>query len=58
VFASVAIDLLLIVTRPLREVDALAHKIGKLLCHEAVDPRKRRPGLLEAVEGRTHQYRT
>jgi hypothetical protein len=33
VFASVAIDLLLIVTRPLREVDALAHKIGKLLCH-------------------------
>jgi IS4 transposase len=57
VFASVALDLLRIVTRPLREVEDLAKKIGVLMIHEAVDPRKNRPGLLEAVESRAHQYR-
>lgn len=57
VFASVALDLLRIVTRPLREVEQLAKTIGKLLRHEAVDPRRNRPGLLDAVENRTHQYR-
>lgn len=58
VFAAIALDLLRIVTRPLREVKELAKNIAVLMIHEAVDPRKSRPGLLEAVEGRTHQYRT
>lgn len=57
VFASVALELLRIAIRPLREVEDLARKIGVLMIHEAVDPRKKRPGLLEAVENRTHQYR-
>lgn len=54
---SVAAELLLIVTRPPRELNALLRRISATLLHEAPNPNAGRPGLLEAVERRTHAYR-
>ena len=56
--STVAFELLLIATRPLRAVEDIIKRISTVLLHEAVDPRKTRPGLLQAVEGHTHRYRT
>jgi putative transposase len=48
--------LLAVVARP-RETDALLARVSDILLHEAVDPNKKRPTLLCAVEGRAHRYR-
>ena len=55
---SVAAELLLIVTRPPRELKGLLHRVRANLLHEAVDANVRRPGLLGAVETRSHRYRS
>jgi putative transposase len=57
VLQSVAPELLLIMLRPRREVKALLRRTTALLDYEAVDPNKKRPTLLPAVEARTHEYR-
>jgi putative transposase len=54
---SISTELLLIVTRPPRELKSLIQRLTATLLHEAVDPNLGRPGLLAAVEGRTHAYR-
>jgi hypothetical protein len=54
---SASTELLLIVTRPPRELKALLQRLNATFLHEAVDPNVRRPGLLSAVETRTHAYR-
>jgi putative transposase len=56
-FSTVAFDLLLIATRPLREIEDLIKRTSIVLLHEAVDPNRKRPDLLVAVESRTHKYR-
>lgn len=58
VVGTVAADLLLIATQPPRAIEGVVKRVNAVLLHEAVDPRKTRPGLLGAVEGRTHQYGT
>jgi putative transposase len=55
---SISTELLLIVTRPPRELKSLLQRVSAILLHEAVDPNANRPGLLTAVEGRSHAYRT
>jgi IS4 transposase len=57
VLESVSAELLLIVTRPPRELKQLLERIRATLLHEAVDPNAHRPGLLQSVEGRSHAYR-
>jgi IS4 transposase len=57
VLESVAPELLLIMTRPLREMKGLLRRTEAILLYEAVDPNKKRPTLLKAVETRTHRYR-
>jgi IS4 transposase len=57
VLVSVAPELLLIMTRPLREIKGLLRRTEDVLLHEAVDPNQKRPTLLRAVETRTHRYR-
>jgi IS4 transposase len=54
---SASTELLLIVTRPPRELKALLQRVNATFLHEAVDPNIRRSGLLNAVETRTHAYR-
>ena len=54
---SASTELLLIVTRPPRELKALLQRVNATFLHEAVDPNIRRSGLLSAVETRTHAYR-
>lgn len=54
---SISTELLLIVTRPPRELKRLLQRVSATLLHEAVDPNANRPGLLAAVEGRSHAYR-
>jgi putative transposase len=54
---SLSAELLLIVTRPPRELQSLIRRVSATLLHEAVDPNASRPGLLAAVEGRSHAYR-
>jgi hypothetical protein len=54
---SVAPELLLIMTRPLREMKGLLRRTEAILLYEAVDPNKKQPTLLKAVETRTHRYR-
>lgn len=54
---SASTELLLIVTRPPRELKALLERVNATFLHEAVDPNIRRSGLLNAVETRTHAYR-
>lgn len=56
--SAVAFELLLIATRPLRTIEDITKRVSAVLLHEAVDPRRTRPGLLQAVEDRTHRYRT
>jgi IS4 transposase len=55
VFASVAHDLLTVVTRPLGAARLLLRAVDKVLLHEAVDPNAARHGLLVSVEQRTHR---
>jgi putative transposase len=50
-------ELLQIVTRPPRELKTLLRRVSATLLHEAIDPNAHRPGLLAAVEGRSHTYR-
>lgn len=50
VFTSVAHDLLRIFTRRLGRIRTLLRDVTRLLLHEAVDPNRRRNGLLRAVE--------
>ena len=57
VLESVASELLQIMIRPLREIRPLLERISTLFHHEAGDPNRGRPSLLEAVETRTHRYR-
>jgi len=57
VLESVAPELLQIMTSSLREIRPLLERITALFRHEAGDPNRRRPSLLQAVEGRTHRYR-
>jgi putative transposase len=57
VLESVSSELLLIVTRPPRELKEILKRVNATLLHEAVDPNARRPGLLGAVEQRSHAYR-
>ncbi len=54
---STSTELLLIVTRPPRELKTLLQRVSATFLHEAVDPNVGRPGLLKAVETRTHAYR-
>lgn len=54
VFAAYAGDLLVLVTRPPRDVAAHAHQLQRAIFHEAVDPNRNRPGLLADIEGRNH----
>lgn len=54
---SASTELLLIVTRPPRELKTLLQRVNATFLHEAVDPNVVRPGLLKAVETRTHAYR-
>jgi IS4 transposase len=54
---SISPELLLIVTRPPRELKSLLERLSATLLHEAVDPNTKRPGLLAAVEARSHAYR-
>jgi IS4 transposase len=54
---ALAGDLLHIVTRPPRELGSLLRRVASTLLHEAVDPNAERPGLLGAVEARSHAYR-
>lgn len=56
-FASMCTELLLIVTRPPRELKDLLRRLSAILLHEAVDPNASRHGLLQAVEQRSHVYR-
>jgi putative transposase len=56
-FAVVAHDLLLLMTRPPRESRLTERLISILLLHEAVDPNRDRPSLIPAVEMRRHVYR-
>ena len=58
VSASVAHDLLRIVVRPPREVRSLERDIAKTLLHEAPDPNRSRPTLLQSVEDGVHDYTT
>jgi IS4 transposase len=53
----VAQELLVIVLLPARLTRDLQRRVAQTLLYEAVDPNKRRPSLLCAVEGRTHRYR-
>jgi IS4 transposase len=57
IFASVALDLLRLVTSPLREAEPLLTRLSAVLLHEAVDPNRTRRGLLGDVENRSHHYR-
>jgi putative transposase len=50
-------ELLQIVTRPPRELAALLQRVSATLLHEAIDPHAHRPGLLPAIEARSHVYR-
>jgi putative transposase len=54
---SVMGDILLLALRPPREMRDLCRRVGKTIRHEAIDPNKKRPTLLQAVETRTHTYR-
>jgi len=54
---SISTELLLIVTRPPRELKSLLQRVSATLLHEAIDPNANRPGLLAAVESRSHAYR-
>ncbi len=54
---AISTELLLIVTRPPRELKSLLQRVSATLLHEAVDPNANRPGLLAAVEARSHAYR-
>jgi IS4 transposase len=54
---ALAGDLLHIVTRPPRELTSLLRRVTSTLLHEAIDPNAHRPGLLAAVEARSHAYR-
>ena len=56
-FAAVAHDLLLLMTRPPRETRLMERLVSILLLHEAVDPNRDRPSLIHAVELRRHVYR-
>ena len=56
-FAAVATDLLLLMTRPPRETRLTERLVSILLLHEAVDPNRDRPSLIHAVESRRHAYR-
>jgi len=56
-FAAVAHDLLLLMTRPPRETRLIERLVSILLLHEAVDPNRDRPSLIPAVEMRRHVYR-
>jgi IS4 transposase len=56
VVASVAQELLMLVTRPPREVNWLEKHVTTTLLHEAVDPNVGRPGRLARVENGTHRY--
>jgi transposase len=55
---SASTELLLIATRPPRELKTLLQRVNATFLHEAVDPNMRRSGLLNAVETRTHAYRS
>ena len=55
---SASTELLLIATRPPRELKTLLQRVNATFLHEAVDPNKSRSGLLNAVETRTHAYRS
>lgn len=57
-FASVSQDLLVVMLRPPRELSALLDRLTSTLRHEAVDPNAARAGLLQAVEDRSHSYRS
>ena len=57
VLESVSPELLLVVTRPPREVHSVVRRLSATLLHEAIDPNASRPGLLQAVEQRRHAYR-
>ncbi len=54
---SVSSDLLHAVILPPRQVADILIRISTTLLHEAVDPNASRPGLLAAVEKRSHTYR-
>ena len=54
---SISTELLLIVSRPPRELKSLLQRVSATLLQEAVDPNANRPGLLAAVESRSHAYR-
>lgn len=56
VFASVAADVLRLLTRPPRETRDLERSVSRYLLHEAVDPNASRPSLIQSVELRCHHY--
>jgi IS4 transposase len=58
VLVSIAQELLLLVIRPPREIETLLRRLIPFVLHEAIDPNKRRLGLLASIETRTHSYRT
>lgn len=55
-FASIAQDLLRLVTWPLRETWRLQRELSVMLLQEVVDPNKNRLGLLEAIGVGQHRY--
>jgi putative transposase len=58
VLGAIMGDILLLAVRPPREIKELRRRVARTLRHEAIDPNKTRQSLLNAVENRTHRYRT
>jgi len=56
-FAMIAPQLLLVVVQRPRETSVLQRLLAQMIIHEAEDPNRNRPGLLAAVENRTHVYK-
>lgn len=55
---AVSQDLLLILLAPTKETELLLARVSETLLHEAIDPNRRRPSLLQSVEERSHRYRS
>lgn len=56
-FEALAADLLIVLTRPAREMRPLELALQRLLLAEAIDPNARRRSLLESIERGEHRYR-
>jgi IS4 transposase len=57
VLLSVAHDILLIMVRPTRETLRLVRDVSRILFHEAPDPNRNRPSLIDSIEMGCHSYR-